>query len=133
VDLKKPRSSSLLTAPRRHHGRNGRSVFLGQRGEEKFSELESWVVAIARDDVQRGQQDSERKSGTERAKAAATKSRSTSGGKSVASGGKHSSNADPFAQSQADATSSQTPLPAATVDPFDPTGFNRSSSRGAGR
>jgi len=135
VDLKKPKASLLLTIPKRHHGRNGRSLFAGQRGEEKLSELENWVVAIARDEMQRNQHDARRKSPDERAKPGPTdESRSPAGGRSVASGGKHASKADPFAQSPSDATNSQAPLPPATVDPFDTESFNRASNaRQAGR
>ena len=99
-----------------------------------FPDQGNEVIAIARDDMQRSQHDARRKSGDERAKVGPQdESRTKSGGRSVASGGKHSSSADPFAQSPSDATTSQTRLPPATVDPFDPAGFNRSSSRGAGR
>lgn len=134
VDLKQPRSSTLLTAPRRRHGRNSRPVFVGHRGDERFAELENWVVAVARDEVQRSQNEARRKSGAERAAAASHgESRATLGVRSTATGGKKLPEADPFAPPQTDATSSQGPLPPATVDPFDASSFNRTSSRSAGR
>lgn len=134
VDLKKPDASPLLTIPRRHHGRNGRSVFTGQRGDEKFNELQNWVAAVARDDRQRSQHDIRRKNGDERARAGLSdESRSLAGGRSAVPIGQNSPKSDPFAQSS-DQSNSQAPLPPASGNPFDPESFNRASnSRGAGR
>jgi hypothetical protein len=134
IDVKKPRSSSLLTAPGRHHGRNGRPVFVGQRGDEKLAELENWILAVARDEMQRNGRDARRKSGAERAPMATHgESRPASGMRSVAAGGKQLSDADPFAHAQSDATNSQPPLPPSSDDPFDPATFNRGNGRGSGR
>ena len=113
IDIKKPKASTLLTAPGRHHGRNGRPVFVGPRGDEKLTELEKWIVAVARDEMQRSGRDARRKSGAEHA----------------AMAGKQSRDADPFAQSASDATDSQRPLPPASEDPFDTAAFNRGSGR----
>ena len=128
------RSSTLLTAPRRRHGRNGRPVFVGHRGDERFGELENWVDAVARDETQRSQHEARHKSGAERAAAASHgESRATAGLRSAAAGGKKLPEADPFAPPHPDTTKSQGPLPPATVDPFDASSFNRISSRSADR
>jgi hypothetical protein len=134
VDVKKPRSSSLLTVPGRHHGRNGRPVFAGQRGDDKLAELENWVVAVARDEMQRNQHDARRKSGAERAATSSQdESRPAAGVRTAAAIGKQVPNADPFAQTASDATNSQRPLPPASEDPFSPEAFNRGNARRAGR
>lgn len=133
IDIKKPRASSLLTAPGRHHGRNGRPVFVGPRGDEKRGELEKWIVAVARDETQRSGRDARHKSGAERAAMAARdESRPVSGMRSALAGGKPSSDANPFSNSS-DATNAQSPLPRALEDPFSVEAFNRQSERGAGR
>jgi hypothetical protein len=113
IDIKKPKASTLLTAPGRNHGRNGRPVFVGPRGDEKHAELEKWIMAVARDDMQRSGRDARRKSSAEHA----------------ATPGKQSPSADPFAQSTSDAADSQRPLPPPSEDPFDTTAFNRGSGR----
>ena len=125
VDVKNPKTSSLLTVPRRKHGRNGRPVFAGQRGDEQFAELEGWVLAVARDETQRSQHDARRKSGAARAKTA-------SGGESGIVAGAVSA-ADPFAHAPSGSANGRTPLSLPSGDPFDPAGFNRANARRAGR
>ena len=135
IDIKKPQASSLLTTPGRHHGRNGRSVFAGQRGDEQFAELEKWVMAVAGDEMQRAGHNAGRKSGA--ATVSERGSRTAAGARSAAATGKQTgrqlSNADPFAQQPAEAAKGQTPVPPVTGDPFDPSGFNRANDRRAGR
>ncbi len=134
IDLKKPRSSTILTVPRRSHGRKGRPIFSGPRGDEQFAELEKWIDALARDEAQRGQHDARRKSGAERTAALPRdESRLAAGGRSAATVGKQSADTDPFARRADDASNAQAPLPASTADPFDPAGFNRANSRANGR
>lgn len=133
VDVKKPKASSLLTKPGRHHGRNGRPVFAGQRGDEQFAELEKWVVGVARDEIQRSQRDLRRKSSGERAAASHDGSRFSAGGRSAGGNGKQSSDLDPFASTGAAAMNSQPAVPPSSGDPFDPAGFNRGSVRRASR
>src|SRR5205823_1032493 len=53
IDMKKPRSSPLLTAPRGNHGRRGRPIFVGPRGDEQLAELAQWVTAVAGEEAQR--------------------------------------------------------------------------------
>ena len=134
IDVKMPKTSSLLTAPRRKHGRKGRPVFAGQRGDEQFAELEKWVVGFARDEMQRSRHDTRRKSAAERAAmGSAEESRLGAGVRSAAGSGKPLPDADPFAQAHSDAANSQLPLPPAAGDPFDPAGFNRGNGRRASR
>jgi hypothetical protein len=136
IDLKKPRSSRLLTAPRGKHGRRGKPVFVGPRGEEQFAELQKWVVAIARDEAAR-----ENGGPTDRRKSSAMSSVS-SGGENRAAPAK--ANATPARDAPPAATPfsagasggklpDQRPLPAGGGDPFDPAAFNRATDRRSGR
>lgn len=57
IDVSKPRSSPLLSVPRANHGRHGKPIFSGQRGEEQLADLRNWVVAISREQVVREKRD----------------------------------------------------------------------------
>jgi hypothetical protein len=130
VDVKKPKTSLLLTTPRRKHGRNGRPLFAGQRGDEQFAELEKWVTAVARDAIQRCQHDSWRKDSAQRAAAySQNESEAAANAHSASAAGLRVSNPDPFAQTGSNPTSSQLPLPPVSGDPFDPVAFNRATGR----
>src|SRR5262245_20835067 len=132
VDVNKPRASRLLTAPRGKHGRRGRPVFAGPRGEEQFAELQKWVMAVAREESVRendGANDRRKTSGlpvsrsrTDRAELAP--------GAAPASGAALPA-AEPF--SPGAKLPSQRPLPAGSGDPFDPAAFNRGADRRPGR
>jgi hypothetical protein len=134
IDVKDPKSSRLLTTPRRKHGRNGRPVFAGQRGDDQFAELESWVIAVARDEVQHSQPDGRSTKIASRAGAGSRdSSRSALAARSTGDSGQPLPDADSFGHSKIDATKSQVPLPPASSDPFDPAAFNRASGRRGSR
>ncbi|MBS0262887.1 MAG: hypothetical protein JSS02_13115 [Planctomycetes bacterium] len=129
IDMKAPSRSPLLTVPRGKHGKNGRSVFAGPRGEQQFADLEQWVQDVAREESRRGSKTDEadaRRRGTIRQTAATD----------AKSGEKSSSGRDPFA------VPANPPLPfrgerrprsmsdSSNADPFDPAAFNRQSAAG---
>ncbi|MBI3864816.1 MAG: hypothetical protein HY290_23305 [Planctomycetia bacterium] len=124
IDFKQPAGSRLLTVPRKGHGRQGRPVFVGHRGEDQWRELESWVQAVARDSAQKA-------SLAARGKVVGGTTSTTDAGAVAA----RARSRDPF--------TGQTPAAATTLpgerrertisgsdrgDPFDPTAFNRQSS-----
>jgi hypothetical protein len=53
IDIKSPRTSPLLTAPRGNHGRRGRPIFGGPRGGDQVEELREWVRSVAKGEVAR--------------------------------------------------------------------------------
>jgi hypothetical protein len=125
INVNRPRSSPLLTAPRGKHGRRGKPIFAGPRGEEQFAELEKWVVSVARS--RRGEQEENgaitgsRSSGT-RQDAGATGVRNvTPASIPMSSGGLNGS------------LPAQPPLPAGRGDPFEPSAFNKETERRSGR
>jgi hypothetical protein len=132
IDVKKPRSSPLLTAPRGNHGRRGRPIFAGPRGEEQLAELARWVTAVAAEETQRekrGQPGGPAKNSVEQ-----VVSRNDGGlprGKSAAA------TRDPFAPVPAAGASAKqsekSPITRDQVDPFDPANFNRTPERRTGR
>jgi len=130
IDLKTPRSSRLLTAPRGKHGRRGRPVFVGTRGDEQFAELQKWVMAVAREDSARdGTKDGRKTSAVPVPRrnddgAAARRSAVSAAGDSLPP-------TKPFAPDAP--LPSQQPLPAGNGDPFDPAAFNRTADRRSGR
>jgi hypothetical protein len=132
IDLKKPRSSRLLTAPRGKHGRRGRPVFAGPRGEEQFAELQKWVTAVAREESARDVG----ATGDRRKTSAVPVSRSRddgveSGRSAGSAAGDTLPPAKPFAADMP--LPSQRPLPPGSGDPFDPAVFNRGADRRPGR
>ena len=132
IDLKKPRLSPLLTAPRGNHGRRGRPVFAGQRGDEQLAELQQWVAAVAREEAVRaklGERDSPRKDAVEQASASSAASPRNSSPASSARPGAKAVSAGAFDAKAAE----QIPIPAGRGDPFDPTEFNRGSVRRSAR
>jgi hypothetical protein len=132
IDVKTPRSSRLLTAPRGKHGRRGRPVFTGQRGEEQFAELQKWVMAVAREDSARDFDGT--KDGRKTSAVAVSRSRddgAASRRSAVSAAGDSLPPAKAFAPDAP--LPSQQPLPARSGDPFDPAVFNRSAERRLGR
>lgn len=128
IDLKNPGDSPLLKKPRGSHGRNGRPLFFGPRGEEQLSELETWVRSVARAATRQGRQTAGggRKGSIRQVSAAAEDpvARKVRGN-------------DPFATR---ATVSELPFSgerrerklseSGRNDPFDPAGFNRQATGG---
>jgi hypothetical protein len=47
VDPQRPDASPLLTVPRGNHGRAGRTIFYGARGDDQLALLREWVRAVA--------------------------------------------------------------------------------------
>jgi hypothetical protein len=132
IDTRKPRSSPLLTAPRGNHGRRGRPVFAGQRGEEQLAELQKWVAAVAREEPIRakpGERDIPQKDRVEQVSAGSAPPPKNS---SPRSGALPAAKEFPAGPSDGKA-STQIPLPAGRGDPFDPAAFNRASDRRSGR
>jgi hypothetical protein len=131
IDMNNPRSSRLLTAPRGNHGRRGRPLFVGSRGDEQRSELERWVVAVAADETDRGRHDQ----GEGRRKRVVVGSDDSK--QSAARNGAGTRDLPPVARPfPLDAPASsprQPPPPAGQGDPFDPAIFNRAADRGSGR
>lgn len=136
IDLDKPRASPVLTAPRGNHGRRGRPIFAGQRGEEQLAELRKWVVAVAKDESVRerfGEHDARRKIVEAQASVSGDE-----GGEAVSArdtaGDRVPPMKDPFGATGKSSKKPQTPVPPLKSDPFDPAVFNRGTSRpGAGR
>jgi hypothetical protein len=126
IDLKNPAGSRLLSVPRRKHGRQGRPVFAGQRGEEQLAELERWVLGVARDE-------------SRRSKAASADGKKSSMRQALATGSDSAAfragDRDPFAGKPAPATPlhgerRQRSMSDSTRDPFDPAAFNRQAATG---
>ncbi len=134
IDFKKPRSSSLLTVPRGKHGRRGRPVFAGQRGDEQLAELEKWVVAVAREETvreKRNESDGHGKDQVQQASASDEK-------RDLPPSGTGARNALPASRPSPTGGSNsslpkQAPLPPGRGDPFDPAAFNRGTDRCSGR
>jgi len=134
IDLKKPRSSSLLTVPRGKHGRRGRPVFAGQRGDEQFAELEKWVVAVAHEDSVRGQHHEANGRKEESIKRASGSDESQDPAPSATGARNGLPASKPFpAGGPVPSLPKQAPLPAGRGDPFDPAAFNRGTDRRSGR
>jgi hypothetical protein len=132
IDVKKPRSSPLLTAPRGNHGRRGRPIFVGPRGDEQLAELARWVTAVAAEETQREKRG--QPGGTAKNSVEQVASRNDGGlprDKSAAA------TRDPFtAAAGAGAVAkqpAQSPIVRDQVDPFDPANFNRITDRRTGR
>ncbi|MGE5194313.1 MAG: hypothetical protein ACM3U2_17625 [Deltaproteobacteria bacterium] len=135
IDVKKPRSSRLLTAPRGNHGRRGRPIFAGSRGEGQLEELQKWVAAIAAEETVRGKPDDNegRRMKSVRHVSAADDEHNLPAGRSGAGSRDVVPAAKPFPTSVRDASASSKPLPAGRGDPFDPAVFNRGADRGSRR
>ena len=136
IDVKKPRSSRLLTAPRGNHGRRGRAIFVGSRGDEQLAELEKWVLAVAAEEADRGRRDGGdgRRKKTGGQFSAAGDEQKVPAGRSGAGSRDAVPVARPFpTASPADPGSSQPPLPPGRGDPFDPAVFNQAADRGSRR
>ncbi len=135
IDLKKPRASRLLTAPRGNHGRRGRPIFVGSRGDEQLVELEKWVLAVAAEGADRGKRDESdrrrRKTGGQAS--AGGDDRNPPGGRTDTGLRDAPPVAKPFPLGPSASGSSQPPPPAGQGDPFDPAVFNRGADRGPGR
>jgi hypothetical protein len=134
IDVKKPRSSPLLTAPRGKHGRRGRPIFAGARGDEQLAELARWVTAVAAEEAQREQRihpGAAAKNSVER-----VASRNDGG---LPKGKSSAATRDPFATAPGSGTGANarrpepSPLTRDQVDPFDPANFNRTADRRTGR
>ena len=125
-----------MTAPRGNHGRRGRPVFAGARGDEQYAELKKWVIAVAGEEAAREKlaEAAGRKKSPVQPVSSSEEERDTRGrGSAVGSGGGLPA-AKPFPSRFPDAKLlSQPPLPAGRGDPFDPAGFNRGSDRRPGR
>jgi hypothetical protein len=132
IDVKKPRSSPLLTAPRGNHGRRGRPIFVGPRGDEQLAELAKWVMAVAAEEVQR---DKRGQTGGPAKNSAELVANRNDGG--LPRGKSATAARDPFAPAPgagADAKRpGQSPITRDQVDPFDPANFNRTTDRRTGR
>lgn len=134
IDLKKPKASPVLTVPQGQHGRRGRPVFVGQRGDEQFAELQKWITSVAGEEAAR-----ERRITVESRRKAAIETVSASESKTVPSNpgsANRSSDAFPAPKRSVPEVGDsklprQAPLPAGRGDPFDPAAFNRGSSRSA--
>jgi hypothetical protein len=126
IDVARPRASPLLTVPRNNHGRRGKPIFSGPRGEEQLAELRKWVIAVSREEAVR------EKLGKRRDKEGPVRpasSRETRGEPSRLQAAGGLSSVKPFddgAESD-ESDSPQRPLPAAQ-DPFDPAAFNKSAA-----
>ncbi len=129
IDMKKPAGSRLLAVPRNKHGRQGRPVFSGQRGEEQIRELEDWVQAVARDAGRRGKStegDEPRKTNVRQASGTERDVATTGAGERDPFAGKVLAPAAPFGRERREKTLSDN----TSADPFDPAGFNRQPSGG---
>jgi hypothetical protein len=124
IDIQKPESSRLLTMTRGKHGRQGRPVFSGLRGEEQRTELEQWVLDVARSESRRGklaEGDGSRKA----------EARQTSGTQPAID---RVGNRDPFAGKQTSPSANlrgerrEQAIADNLNDPFDPAAFNRQQS-----
>jgi hypothetical protein len=132
IDVKKPRSSRLLTAPRGNHGRRGRPVFAGSRGDEQLAELEKWIVAVAAEEIVRDRHDQDdarpkkavRQVSAGSADNQAPRTDRTAGSRNAAAVEKPSRSPAPNVSRP-----SQPPLPAGHGDPFDAAVFNRGADR----
>jgi hypothetical protein len=125
IDIQKPESSRLLAMTRGKHGRQNRPVFSGLRGDEQRTELEKWILDVARAESRRGQP-------AEGDGSRNTEVRQSSGTQSVID---RYVNRDPFAgkpaASSANSRGEQREQAIADNlnDPFDPAAFNRQSGR----
>jgi hypothetical protein len=134
IDVKKPGSSPLLTVPRGNHGRRGREIFAGPRGEEQLAELARWVTAVAAEEAQR---EKRRASGGGTKNASEQVASRDTGG--LPSGKPSAATRDPFAPAATSGAGpnarrpEQSPLPPGRSDPFDPANFNRTTAGRAGR
>ncbi len=134
IDVKKPRSSPLLTAPRRNHGRRGRPVFAGPRGEEQLAELARWVTAVAAEETQREKRG--QPGGTAKNSVEQVASRNDGG---LPRSKLAAATRDPFAPAPGSGSgasakrSEPSPITRDQVDPFDPANFNRTADRRMGR
>jgi hypothetical protein len=129
IDMKKPAGSRLLSVPRNKHGRQGRPVFSGQRGEEQIHELEDWVQAVARDAARRGKStadDEPRKSNARPASVTERDTASAGAGERDPFSGKVMAPATPFGRERREKNLSDN----TGGDPFDPAGFNRQPAGG---
>lgn len=126
IDANAPRSSPLLTASRGNHGRRGRPVFAGPRGEDQSAELQKWITAVAREGAIReklGDQVARRKNAVEPVSASHIgHDRSAAGRDAGSSATNHSSKESSVGPAPLPA---QGPLPPARDDPFAPALFNR--------
>ena len=126
IDFKKPRSSALLTAPRGNHGRRGRPIFAGPRGEEQLAELARWVTTVAAEEASREKRSHNGGSARDPVEQVASRTDNLPPGKPPAAKG------DPFAAGSNTNRPEQPPLPPGRGDPFDPSSFNRVAGRGTG-
>lgn len=129
IDLAKPTDSRLLTVPRGRHGRHGRPIFAGPRGDEQFVELESWVLSVARDGGRRtrtADAEGQRKGGVRPAAATDDDSAAVRNRDRDPFAGKPSGPAVFLPGEKRDRKFSDSDR----GDPFDPAGFNRQASGG---
>ncbi|HLJ11530.1 MAG TPA: hypothetical protein VKU82_10085 [Planctomycetaceae bacterium] len=130
INLHKPRLSPILTNPRGNHGRRGRPVFSGPRGDEQLAELQRWVAEVAGEELER-----EKRRGLDPRQSGRViqTSGDDDGGESA-----HGSKSEPLDGLAASPASSsafppvkrpQPPMPPEKGDPFDPAAFNRQSKR----
>jgi len=126
IDVARPRASPLLTVPRNNHGRRGKPIFSGSRGEEQLAELRKWVIAVSREEAVREKLGKTRGNESSVRPASSRENRGESSRLQAAGG---PSSAKPFDdQSESDESDlPQRPLPAAQ-DPFDPAAFNKSAA-----
>jgi hypothetical protein len=134
IDVKKPRSSRLLTAPRGNHGRRGRPIFAGPRGDEQLAELARWVTAVAAEEEQREKRG--HPGGPAKNSAEQVANRNDGG---LARAKSAAATRDPFTPAAGSAPradtkrAEQSPITRDQLDPFDPANFNRTTDRRTGR
>jgi hypothetical protein len=136
IEVERPRASPLLVVPRGKHGRHGRPVFNGPRGDDQLTELQRWVVAVANDEVDRaGQRDlpTQRSRGIRQISTEPSQSDSVSRARSRSSSDKGLPITTAFPPVNSNSPESHRDLPRRTEDPFDPAVFNRESDRRSGR
>lgn len=136
VDIERPRNSPLLVIPRGKHGRHGRPVFNGPRGDDQFTELRSWVVAVANDEADRSGKSEippQRSRGIRQASLEEPRSAAKSRSRPDGAGAKGLPVTTKFPPIQPASKELHRDLPTRTEDPFDPAVFNRGSNIRSGR
>jgi len=136
IDVERPRASRLLVIPRGKHGKHGRPVFNGPRGDDQFTELQRWVVEVANDEADRnGKSDvtPQRSRSIRQVSLEDQRSAAESRARSGASSGHGLPVTTTFPPIKPISKDAHRDLPARTEDPFDPAVFNRGNDRRAGR
>jgi len=136
IDVERPRASPLLVIPRGKHGRHGRPVFNGPRGDDQITELQRWVVSVASDEGDRaGRRDitAQRSRTIQQVSTDDSQLDSVSRARSSSSSNQGLPATTAFPPVKANSPESHRDLPRRTEDPFDPAVFNRESDRRSGR